>query len=220
VNTSECNSWGGETDLDISMIHTLAPGAKILIIATPVSETQGLTGFPEMMTAMDYTVANKLASVISMSLGTAEDDFSTSAELHNLDSHFKNATDNGVTVLASSGDDGADGRKVDNTTYWHKRVVSFPADEAYVTAVGGTVLSLNSSGTRTGRTCCGRAPAAACRTSSASRPGSRALRRRPAPPAARCRTSRWRARRAPRSPRRCWPRSSGSPTSPPARTWA
>ncbi|WP_194919340.1 putative Ig domain-containing protein [Catenulispora rubra] len=149
VDTATCNSWGGETDLDITMIHTLAPGAKIMIIATPVAEVQGLSGFPEMMTAMDYTVTNKLANVISMSLGTPEDDFTTSAELHNLDSHFKAATDAGTTVLASTGDDGADGLKADNSTYWGKRVASFPADETYVTAVGGTVLSLNSSGTRT-----------------------------------------------------------------------
>jgi subtilase family serine protease len=149
VNTSDCDSWGGETDLDISMIHTLAPGAKILIIATPVSETEGITGFPEMMTAMDYTVANHLANVISMSLGTPEDDFSSTTQLHGLDSHFKNATDNGVTVLASSGDDGADGLQVDGTTHWGRRVVSFPADETYVTAVGGTVLSLDGSGNRT-----------------------------------------------------------------------
>ncbi|GAA1964625.1 putative Ig domain-containing protein [Catenulispora subtropica] len=144
-----CDSWGGETDLDITMIHTLAPGAKIMIIATPVAEVQGLSGFPEMMTAMDYVVTNKLANVISMSLGTPEDDFTSSTELHDLDSHFKAATDAGVTVLASSGDDGADGRQADNSTNWGKRVVSFPADETYVTAVGGTVLSLNSSGTRT-----------------------------------------------------------------------
>ncbi|MEY9934611.1 subtilase family serine protease [Catenulispora sp. GP43] len=149
VNTGDCQDWGGETDLDITMIHTLAPGAKILIIATPVSETEGITGFPELMSAMYYTVSHHLADVISMSMGTPEDDFASSAQLHGLDGHFKNATDNGVTVLASSGDDGADGMKLDGTTPWGKPVVSFPADEAYVTAVGGTVLSLDDNGNRT-----------------------------------------------------------------------
>ena len=149
VDTGDCRGWGGETDLDIAMIHTLAPGAKILIIATPVSETEGVTGFPEMMSAMDYTVSHHLADVISMSMGTPEDDFASSAQLHGLDSHFQNATDHGVTVLASSGDDGADGMKLDGTTPWGKRVVSFPADESSVTAVGGTVLSLNDTGSRT-----------------------------------------------------------------------
>ena len=149
VDTGDCDGWGGETDLDISMIHTLAPGAKILIIATPVSETEGITGFPELMSALDSTVAHHQADVVSMSMGTPEDDFASSAQLHTLDSHFKNATDHGVTVLASSGDDGADGMHLDGTTPWGKRVVSFPADESYVTAVGGTVLSLNNSGART-----------------------------------------------------------------------
>lgn len=149
VATDDCQSWGGETDLDISMIHTLAPGAKILIIATPVSETEGITGFPELMTALDYTASHHLADVVSMSLGTPEDDFAASAQLHDLDSHFKNATDHGVTVLASTGDDGADGMKLDGTTPWGRPVVSFPADEPYVTAVGGTVLALNAGGDRT-----------------------------------------------------------------------
>lgn len=152
VNTGDCRGWGGETDLDISMIHTIAPGAKILIIATPVSETEGITGFPEMMAAMDYTVSHSLADVVSMSLGTPEDDFADSAQLHGLDGHFKNAVEHGVTVLASTGDDGADGMKPDGTTPWGRPVASFPADEEYVTAVGGTVLSLDGGGGAGGRT--------------------------------------------------------------------
>lgn len=149
VNTSDCDAWGGETDLDISMIHTLAPGAKILIIATPVSETEGITGFPEMMTAMDYTVAHGLAGVISMSLGTPEDDFAGAAQLHGLDRHFKNAADHGVTILTSTGDDGADGMHLDGTTLWGRQEASFPAVEPYVTAVGGTRLTLDGNGDRT-----------------------------------------------------------------------
>lgn len=150
VNAGDCNAWGGETDLDISMIHTLAPGAKILIIATPVSETEGITGFPEMMTAMDYAVSHHLASAISMSLGTPEDDFANATQLHGLDSHFKNATDHGVTVLTSTGDDGADGMHLDGTTLWRRKEASFPAVEPYVTAVGGTELALDANGNRTG----------------------------------------------------------------------
>jgi subtilase family serine protease len=149
VNSGDCDAWGGETDLDISMIHTLAPGAKILVIATPVSETEGITGFPELMTAMDYAVSHSLANVISMSLGTPEDDFASAAQLHGLDSHFKNATDHGVTVLTSTGDDGADGMHLDGTTLWGRREASFPAVEPYVTAVGGTEPALDGAGNRT-----------------------------------------------------------------------
>jgi subtilase family serine protease len=145
---SDCSSWGGETDLDVAMFHTIAPKAKILVVATPTSETQGIDGFPDMMTAIDYLADHKSANVISMSLGTPEDDFDSSAQLHGLDAHFKKATDAGITVTASTGDDGATGTKKDNTP-WGKKVVSFPAASSYVTAVGGTVVHQNSSGTRT-----------------------------------------------------------------------
>ena len=144
----DCSSWRGETDLDVAMFHTLAPKAKILVVATPTSETQGIDGFPDMMTAIDYLADHHAATVISMSLGTPEDDFDNSAQLHSLDAHFKKATDAGITVTASSGDDGATGDRKDGSP-WGKRVVSFPAANSFVTAVGGTVLHLNPSGTRT-----------------------------------------------------------------------
>jgi subtilase family serine protease len=145
---ADCSSWGGETDLDVAMFHTLAPKAKILVVATPTSETQGIDGFPDMMTAIDYLADHHSANVISMSLGTPEDDFDNSAQLHGLDAHFKKATDAGITVTASTGDDGSTGTKKDNTP-WGKKVVSFPAANSYVTAVGGTVLHLDSNNSRT-----------------------------------------------------------------------
>ncbi|MDT8912730.1 S53 family peptidase [Amycolatopsis sp. PS_44_ISF1] len=145
---ADCSSWGGETDLDVAMFHTLAPKAKILVVATPTSETQGIDGFPDMMKAIDYLADHHSANVISMSLGTPEDDFDSSAQLHGLDAHFKKATDAGITVTASTGDDGSTGKKKDDSP-WGKKVVSFPAANSYVTAVGGTVLHLNSNGTRT-----------------------------------------------------------------------
>lgn len=148
VNTQECQGWGGETDLDVAMMHTLAPGAKIRIIATPVGETNGITGFPEMMKAMDDVAAKKQADVISMSLGTPEDDFDNSQQLHDLDDHFKKASEAGITLLASSGDDGSTGKTKDDKP-WGKQVVSFPAVEPYVTAVGGTVIEQDQNGQRT-----------------------------------------------------------------------
>ena len=38
--------WAGETTLDVEYAHTIAPGANILLVETPVSETEGVTGFP------------------------------------------------------------------------------------------------------------------------------------------------------------------------------
>ena len=33
--------WAGETSLDVEYAHTIAPDAKILLVETPVSETEG-----------------------------------------------------------------------------------------------------------------------------------------------------------------------------------
>ena len=38
--------WGEETSLDVEWAHAMAPGANILLVETPVAETEGLTGIP------------------------------------------------------------------------------------------------------------------------------------------------------------------------------
>ena len=144
----DCQSWGGETDLDVAMIHTLAPKAKIRVVATPTSENQGITGFPEMMKAMDWVSDTRAANVMSLSLGTPEDDFDSPQQLHELDQHFQKANRSGLTVTASSGDDGATGKRKDSGP-WGKRVAGFPAVNPNVTAVGGTQLTLDAEGRRT-----------------------------------------------------------------------
>jgi subtilase family serine protease len=63
-------------------------------------------GFPQMMAAEDYVVKHHLAQVISQSFGSAEEAFGNSQSLLNLRYAFEDAAASGVTVLASSGDDG------------------------------------------------------------------------------------------------------------------
>lgn len=148
----QCTSWIGETDLDIVMIHSIAPQAQIIIAATPVNETQGFTGLPEMMEAVDYLVQHKLADAISLSLGTSEDDFPTLSDPATLDFAFKDAKKAGVPVVAASGDCGATGNTLTSTTQcgdvFPFRVVSWPASSPFVTAVGGSVLHLNANNQR------------------------------------------------------------------------
>jgi subtilase family serine protease len=137
VDTATCQSWGGETDLDVEMIHTLAPGAKIVVIATPVAETEGIDGLPEMMRAVDYATANSSADIISMSFGTAEDNFDSNAQITGLDPAFQRASAAGITLTASSGDSGATNHKKSGG-YFSTRTASWPAADPNVTAVGGT----------------------------------------------------------------------------------
>ena len=38
------NGWAQETELDVEIIHALAPGAKVIVLESPVSETEGIVG--------------------------------------------------------------------------------------------------------------------------------------------------------------------------------
>lgn len=142
-----CNDWIGETDLDITMIHAIAPEAHIVIAATPVNETEGFTGLPEMMTAIDYMAKHHVADVISLSFGTPEDDFPTLNSPKQLDYAFRDAKAAGIPVVAATGDCGATDNTNTSTTQcgnvFPYRVTSWPASDSLVTAVGGSVLHLD-----------------------------------------------------------------------------
>lgn len=134
-----CAGWKGETDLDIEMMHTIAPGAHLYVVATPVAETLGLHGFPKMMKAIDYIVKKHIVDVISMSLSATEETFKNDAQIKGLDPTFERAKAAGIPIMAATGDSGATGPKKGGGNYDH-RVVGWPASDPLITAVGGTVL--------------------------------------------------------------------------------
>jgi len=134
-----CAGWKGETDLDVEMYHTLAPGAHIYVVATPVAETLGIHGFPQMMKAIDYLINHQTVQVISMSLAATENTFSSADQIRSLDPTFRRAKAAGIPIVTSSGDSGATGPKRKGGTY-HHRVTQWPASDPLVTAAGGTAI--------------------------------------------------------------------------------
>lgn len=142
--------WAGETTLDVDWAHTMAPRANILLVETPVAESAGTAGLPEIVAAENYVVDHHLGQVISQSFGAAEATFPGARSISGLRSAFINADQQGVTVLAASGDDGATDFSNDAGTllYTHRAVI-WPASDPLVTAVGGTQLALDSTGRRT-----------------------------------------------------------------------
>jgi subtilase family serine protease len=112
--------WALETSLDVEWAHAIAPGATILLVVAKSAMTTDLLG------AVDAAVAAG-ASQVSMSWGSNEYSSETAS-----DPHFNVP---GVSFFASSGDNGAG-------TLW-------PSVSPYVTAVGGTTLSLDATGNRT-----------------------------------------------------------------------
>lgn len=138
------NAWSLEVALDIEYAHTIAPGANILLVATPVAETLGVQGLPNMMNAEQYVVDHHLADVVTQSFGAAEGSFPSTKALLNLRHAFVTGTAQGMTFLASSGDDGSTGLKKQPVstggTLLPDPEVGWPASDPLVTAVGGTNL--------------------------------------------------------------------------------
>jgi subtilase family serine protease len=148
-NNSVMTGWAGETTLDVEYAHTIAPGANILLVETPTAETEGVTGFPEIVKAEEYVVDHHLGDVISQSFGATEETFTSFAQLAPLRAAYEDAFLHGVTVLASTGDDGASNAELDGSTLYTTPTTGWPATDPLVTAVGGTQLKEASDGTFT-----------------------------------------------------------------------
>ena len=131
TNADEVN-WSGEIALDVESAHAIAPAAQIdLVIAASDQD-------PDILNALKYVVAHHLGSVLSQSYGEAEscEDPSIASADHVL---FAVAEAQGVTVFASSGDDGAAQPTCDSSSFI--KSVGLPAADPLVTSVGATSLT-------------------------------------------------------------------------------
>jgi subtilase family serine protease len=139
----ERDGWVVETALDVEWAHAMAPMANILNVTTNPAETQGVQGLPAMMDAEQFIVDHHQATVITQSFGTTEENFDGTQSLLNLRHAFVSAAQNGVTVLASSGDFGTANpgkTPIKNPATIPFPTVNWPASDPLVTSVGGTYL--------------------------------------------------------------------------------
>jgi len=109
--------WALEISLDVQIAHAICPGCKILLVEATSNS------FSDLLKAEDYAIAH--AKIASNSWGGGE----FSGEI-GYDTHFNHV---GHPITFSSGDGGYG--------------VEYPASSQYVTAVGGTTLTLNSNNT-------------------------------------------------------------------------
>jgi subtilase family serine protease len=125
-------SWSAEISLDVEWAHAIAPAATIDLVLAKTSNDA------DIYNATKYAVDNHLGNVISMSFGEAEScmDPTLLAKQHTL---FTKAVNEGITLFASSGDQGAAQPSCDGKTYILS--ASTPASDNQVTAVGGTYLN-------------------------------------------------------------------------------
>jgi subtilase family serine protease len=148
-SNSDMVNWAVETSLDVQWSHAIAPGANILLVETPVSETEGVHGLPQMMTAENYVINHGMADVISQSFAATEETFPNNASIRGLRGAYWNAKAHNVTVVGATGDAGATQFKRNITDYYRHRVTAWPSTDPLVTAIGGTQLHLDADGNRT-----------------------------------------------------------------------
>jgi kumamolisin len=117
--------WDMETTLDLQQAHSLAPGASLALVLS-------VDNYDSLYQAVDWIVAQgpSFAKVISMSWGAPEP-LMTPTLLESFDEIFMFAAMEGITPIASAGDDGgANGLGILN--------VQYPASDPFVLSVGGT----------------------------------------------------------------------------------
>lgn len=148
LNNDDQVAWAFETTLDVQWAHAMAPGAAIVVLTSPVDETQGVQGLPEFLELEKYALDNHLGNIISQSWGTAENTlFDTDGRqlIFDFETFYRRAAFERVTVLAGAGDFGS--ANVDaNGNFYPFPTVLFPASSPFVLAVGGTGLHANSAG--------------------------------------------------------------------------
>ena len=142
-NHSDMVGWAGETTLDVEYAHVIAPGANLLLVRTPVPETEGVHGFPQIVAAEKYVITHHLGDVISQSFSATERTFPSEAAVQALRGTYQLAARDRVTVLAASGDSGAADVKLDASTYYLSPQTSWPDSDQLVTGVGGTQIHLS-----------------------------------------------------------------------------
>lgn len=141
----EMVGWAEETELDVQIMHAIAPGAQIVVMTSPVDEKEGTLGLPEFLRLEQYAVAHHLGQIFSQSYAASEATLTDSAgqQLIKTFSAFYEqiTTRQGITIVSGSGDNGAtDYADIAMTKLSATAVVNFPADVPWVTAVGGTTL--------------------------------------------------------------------------------
>ena len=127
--------WDVEIALDIQWAHSMAPGAKILVVVSNGQDSE------DFQVAMNYIINNKLGTVVSDSWGEDTDLLAGPAEQDSFNTVLKKAAAKGISFQFSSGDGGDVGLGTP------LGASSVPSNSPYATGVGGTAILNNPSGT-------------------------------------------------------------------------
>jgi kumamolisin len=131
----DANGPDGEVMLDIEVVGSIAPQARIAVYFAPNTDA----GFLDAITTAIHDAGNK-PSVISISWGGPESSW-TSQAMTAMDDAFQAAAAMGITVCVASGDSGSSDGVNDGSDH-----VDFPASSPFALACGGTRLNATPTG--------------------------------------------------------------------------
>ena len=126
--------WDTEIALDVEWAHAIAPGAKIVVVAAAGQDNE------DFQSAMQYIVTNRIGYAVSDSWEVDTDLIAGPVEQTSFEDVLTLAAAKGISFHFSSGDSGDEGL---GTPVGAPGV---PSDAPHATAIGGTTILNNISG--------------------------------------------------------------------------
>jgi subtilase family serine protease len=134
-NAAADTGWDTEIALDIQSAHSIAPGAKIVVVASAGQDNE------DQIDSLNYIINNKIAKTVSSSWENDGEYISGKLEEEAFSDVLAIGVAQGISFQFSSGDGGDDGLGTPMGS------VEVPANSPYATAVGGTSVLNNPYGT-------------------------------------------------------------------------
>jgi subtilase family serine protease len=131
--------WAYETTLDVEYAHAMAPDATIDLVLVPVAETYGVHGMWNMENAQRWAMDNHIGNIWSNSWATAEQTFTRTNQLMQLNKLYQQASEAGISSFFAAGDTGAANTNAQGV-YYPYPTVNYPSSSQYVISVGGTEI--------------------------------------------------------------------------------
>lgn len=131
--TGSANGPDGEVMLDIEVLGSMAPGARIVVYFAPNTDA----GFLDAVTSAIHDTTHR-PDIVSISWGGSESTWTAQA-MTAMDEAFQAGAAMGVSICIAAGDNGSSDGVDDGANH-----VDFPASSPHVLACGGTTLRVGS----------------------------------------------------------------------------
>lgn len=132
-DAADLTGWTTEIALDIQSSHAIAPGAKILVVASAGQDNE------DQIASLQYIISHKLANTVSNSWENDDEIIAGPAEENAFNTVLELGSAAGISFQFSSGDGGDLGLGTPIGA------VGVPSNSPYATAVGGTSILNNPS---------------------------------------------------------------------------